>query len=872
MTERISALSAVASVAIDPNSQKVMEQDLPALVRSGGNRVADALQHLSDKTKQQLNNTFGNIEQHYSTMLDKLAQRLAKGNFSLNTESTLRGIKEIADEIGNLGLSLTASKLLDLGSQLRLPKAIEQVKELKQEARDAFQEFSSQATSYQKWLQVFANRPDKQGLSSPMAGMTKFFAETHGEFNQKRMLSQEQAYEDAYHAYSAQQQKASAADELARYRTALQQGSMLNDPGIIADSPRNNRTSASNMAIAARKMQELEKEALEKQNYLASLAIKANANPYSGSGSLSYGQGSPAAHTAWIISQVRAQGAADRSPIEEWNNRRKSSFFSRLGAQDDGDEYQPYYAAGRFGQAFQGFSKSRAHAVRFSTQQVGFGIDDAIQSYHYGGAAASIRAASNNATALASTLIANPVTAAGTVVAISIATAALPVILRRFGLDKAFQQSTAYEQRTLLRSSPEDYFQQKRTAEIGTRISEDQASKLAGIALSSRLLQSRFVKQGNTSFINDTTENLFSSLEMSANQSEERQRLVRANRRIENQTNYFGTTKWLSATEARAVESNLEKIAKIDDEERRRKIDQANNRAALQQAKRERQDVLAFAGTTALQDYDTEMAMKRGGLSKEEYFGRLEQRAARRLQMIGPGLQAEKVRARLQVQLDLEEAKADPFLGMNIDLARLESMKEHNSFFQTYGPERTKLAQARLDRRQAGLSLQQDFISKRIDAEEFQYRKRTQATFFDRQEKLGAIADRREFEDLVLDANPEKNPLTRLLTTTQRRLEDLANNEKLTPEQRLEMSNAILAGTETRRRDTLRPSGTRRFSTGAGIDVNSQEDFELRARMTGTFQWEKKQDVMAKNQEEANRLLQQLLNQLKIDAERLGRK
>lgn len=871
MTERISALAAVASVAIDPNSQKVMEQDLPALVRSGGSRVADALEHLSKKTKDQLNTTFGNIEQHYSNVLDRMAQRLAKGNFSLNTESTLRGIKEIADEINNLGLSLTASKLLDLGSQLRLPKAIEQVRELKQEAKDTFQEFSSQATSYQKWLQVFANRPDKPGLSSPLAGMTKFFAETHGEFNQRHMLSQEQAYEDAYHAYSAQQQKASAADELARYRTALQQGSMLNDPGIIAESPRSNRTSSANMALAAAKMRQLEAEALEKQNYLASLAIKANANPYSGTGSLAYGQANPAAHTAWIISQVRAQGAADRSPIEEWNNRRRSTFLNRMAAQDDG-EYQPYYAAGRFGQMAQGFSRSRAHAIRFSTQQVGFGIDDAIQSYHYGGAAASIRAASNNATALASTLIANPITAAGTVVAISIATAALPVILRRFGLDKPFQQATAYDQRALLRSSPEEYFQQKRIAEIGTRISEDQANKLSSIGVSDRLLQSRFGKQGNTAFIADTTEKLFSSLELSANQSEERKRLVKANRDIENQTNMFGTVKWLSATEKKTVEANLEKIAKIDEEERQRFAAQGINRDALNRARRERPGVLAFQAESAMFDFETEMAMKRGSLSKEDYLNRLEQKAARRLQMIGPGMEAEKVRARLQVQMDLEEARSDPFLKMNIDLARLDSMKEHNSFFQTYGPERTKLEQARLDRRQAGLSLQQDFIAKRIDADEFQYRKRTQASFFDRQEKLAAIADRREFEDRILDANPEKNPLTRLLSSTQRRLEDLALDTKLTPEQRLEMSNAILAGTEQRRLDTLRPSGTRRFSAGTAIDVNSQEDFELRARMTGTFQWEKKQDVMAKNQEEANRLLQQLLNQLKIDAERLGRK
>jgi hypothetical protein len=77
-----------------------------------------------------------------------------------------------------------------------------------------------------------------------------------------------------------------------------------------------------------------------------------------------------------------------------------------------------------------------AHSFRFVSQQVGFGIDDAIQSYHYGGVGASARAASNNLTAIAGMGIANPAIAAGTVVALSIATAALPVVLKQVGIDK----------------------------------------------------------------------------------------------------------------------------------------------------------------------------------------------------------------------------------------------------------------------------------------------------------------------------------------------------------------------------------------------------------------------------------------------------
>lgn len=84
----------------------------------------------------------------------------------------------------------------------------------------------------------------------------------------------------------------------------------------------------------------------------------------------------------------------------------------------------------------QGGGPFNSHNFRFATQQVGFGIDDAIQSYHYGGFSASARAASNNLTAIAGMGIANPAIAAATVVGLSVATAALPLVLKHAGFDK----------------------------------------------------------------------------------------------------------------------------------------------------------------------------------------------------------------------------------------------------------------------------------------------------------------------------------------------------------------------------------------------------------------------------------------------------
>jgi hypothetical protein len=80
-----------------------------------------------------------------------------------------------------------------------------------------------------------------------------------------------------------------------------------------------------------------------------------------------------------------------------------------------------------------------SHNFRFASQNAAFGIDDAIQSYHYGGFAASARAASNNLTAIAGMGIANPAAAAGVVIGLSILTAAVPVLMKKFGIDSEEQ-------------------------------------------------------------------------------------------------------------------------------------------------------------------------------------------------------------------------------------------------------------------------------------------------------------------------------------------------------------------------------------------------------------------------------------------------
>lgn len=162
----------------------------------------------------------------------------------------------------------------------------------------------------------------------------------------------------------------------------------------------------------------------------------------------------PAAHFAGLDlgDQGRRIEAIQRRRIDQLDRRLRGA----LDDDDFGPSSQDRMDARMSGEPIRGRSSGRrmsnetTHRFRFAAQNVGFGIDDALQSYHYGGVGASIRAASNNVTAIAGMTIPNPVVAAGTVVALSIATAVAPMLLKRMGYDENIVKaySKAAETRT----------------------------------------------------------------------------------------------------------------------------------------------------------------------------------------------------------------------------------------------------------------------------------------------------------------------------------------------------------------------------------------------------------------------------------------
>lgn len=100
---------------------------------------------------------------------------------------------------------------------------------------------------------------------------------------------------------------------------------------------------------------------------------------------------------------------------------------------------------------------SNARNFRYVSQNLAYGAEDAIVSYQTGGVAGAARAATNNLTAVAGTMITNPAAAAGAIVGISVLGAILPPMIEwaqaaMKGRDATDQFMASYEKMSKLAS------------------------------------------------------------------------------------------------------------------------------------------------------------------------------------------------------------------------------------------------------------------------------------------------------------------------------------------------------------------------------------------------------------------------------------
>lgn len=516
---------------------------------------------------------------------------------------------------------------------------------------------------------------------------------------------------------------------------------------------------------------------------------------------------------------------------------------------------------------FGGLTKSGSHSARFAAQNVGFGIDDAIQSYQYGGAGASIRAASNNATAIAGMLISNPVVAAGAVIAISIASAALPIILRRFGLDKPFSDMTAsdrfYNQtkENYLGgySTNESYKRDKDTSEL-TWIASQKARLMGRDAESdAQWLQGSLHQGGFTGFINNMAGKQVTGGQKLSQNAAERKLLEAENMDLQMRSN----STW-DPTATKELERNLSRMEELEKEDRVLNAERRTDASTISRARQMLPSNLKKIAAMSAFDRDTEMATNRGDLSISAQDFRMERRAEMERKAIraNSSFNSEQQRAELlRVDMKLMEDKSDPNRQRNTALAQLDANVGRLRFNSGISPQNNfTQAQQQVTLQLAALYRQR--LDGSLSAGESMNR---QAAV----RRRGDLLQTRAFQDDIDDLNPERNPLKRLQRSAKRTTEDIMGMD-IDPVRKRELLLANLKGRERDAADVMIPGGTRKYIT-QGYKVGSLEDEELRSRMVGNFGPPvKKEDHDSKTLDQILTALNTLNDKLTIEAAKLG--
>ncbi|CAB4176596.1 hypothetical protein UFOVP991_42 [uncultured Caudovirales phage] len=632
-------------------------------------------------------------------------------------------------------------------------------------------------------------------------------------------------------------------------------------------------------------------------------------------------------HSLDVNQTARARRAAERLAIVERDALAHTTdgFTNRFGPDDEEEGTQVIggrrrsIEGGRAREARRTSNRNRlsredSHSARFAAQNIGFGVDDAIQSYHYGGIGGSIRAASNNATAIAGMLISNPVTAAASVIGISIASAAIPVILSSFGSDKAFGDRTATDR--FNRRSGTGFFQSEnseQTHQESKFISEQTwvANQKAGLAGRTELNQVNWMKAaaqkgGFTNFIDEMAgKQVSAGGKIRQNQEElDLLKFDAVGLQLRASSEWDGTAK-------KELEKNLQRTEELERENRVINAERTHDAATIREARNRLPANIARQAEMSKFDFETQAQFNRGDLSIAEHDKRLEAKAALQLKNIAsqPFINAEeRRRAELKVENELLEAKADPDRERNMLLNQSTARQSNRNFSDRYSGDTSKYGAATAGTRDAMDANRRDEISGNISNDEWNRRQllisnkwqrdsvrareddlndinpdkyNQRAAYFTRMredialrepgqqkaqyDKL-ATAERRFREDEVNNINPETNPYKNMWRLLGRQMTDVADRN-LNPADKEAQTRAMLIAAE-KRNEAMIPQARSFISRST---VGSQEDEELRARMTGNFGPQRFRDKHeGQSTEVMEGLLRDLLAQLALQGEAIG--
>lgn len=632
-------------------------------------------------------------------------------------------------------------------------------------------------------------------------------------------------------------------------------------------------------------------------------------------------------HSLDVNQAARAQRAAERLAIVERDALAHTTggFTNRFGSDDEEEGTQVIggrrrsIEGGRAREARRTANRNRlsredSHAARFAAQNIGFGVDDAIQSYHYGGIGGSIRAASNNATAIAGMLISNPVTAAASVIGISIASAAVPVIMSRFGADQAFGDRTATDR--FNRRNNTGFFKSEnaeQTYQESKFVSEQTwvANQKAGLAGRNELNQVNWMKAatqkgGFTNFIDEMAGKQVSAGGKIRQNQEELDLLKADNVGLQMRAN----TEW-DGTAKKELEKNLQRTEALERENRVINAERTNDAAAIREARNRLPANIARQAAMSKFDWETNAQFNRGDLSIAEHDKRLEAKAALQLKNIAsqPFINAEeRRRAELKVANELLEAKADPDRERNMLLNQSTARQANRNFTERYSGDTSKFGQVMASSKDQYEANYRDSVSGNISMEERQRRdalvsKRhlreivraseddlndlnpdkynQRAAYFTRMREDIALrdpaqqgaqrfmldrAEQRFKQDEINAINPETNPYKNMQRFLERQMQDIGS-QNLDPADKEAKTRAMLIAAE-KRNEAMIPQARSFISRST---VGSQEDEELRARMTGNFGPQRFRDKHeGQSTEVMEGLLRDLLAQLALQGEAIG--
>lgn len=783
-------------------------------------QIKEAFRNACDGLEQKFASTFNSVDTYWSRVLTKMENRLAKGNFSPATVNTIQSINSMATAVDNVELKLRSLAALHFAEKMHLPQV-----------KADFADINQQVIALNASL-------------TQMQGNTRLFALSSGIAGQGAMAASAAAYNAAYSAYGVQQQ------QIAQSSASGPAG--LGRP-IAAVNPWVSATLGTQLANTT---------AAQAFKTRLAAAANRNMNPY----------GPTAARVGPSPASLAA--AADARRLERMTrllddtdpDAYRGALHNPPSASRRDDYRSTIYERNRDGKRL---SPEHAGRFRFIAQNVGFGVDDAIQSYQYGGMRASIRAASNNMTAVAATAIPSPIIAAVAVVALSAISAALPSLLDRLGLDRNTRDMDSKSREDFRNRDSGGYYAQREQDWFLDRTSSrsELVGNAAAYAASLRFSSATGAYDGSdiSQLMMQKSEKMDKYTRLGRDKS-----AVNSAREDRYNANMASGTWYGSMTGDYGDKFTVELGKELDRlEEEMRKLsdadmaDQAKISTALERLAANRKIMSVVGKNTAYtqQDFD------RGDLSFLEYEDRLHSDADYHVGRIKKQKlpRAEEEAAIFEVRNRVENNLNSPLLRDRIAANRFTASEANSRFDWQHSGPHSGLGNF-FESRNAELRELQFSVNNRgpLNKDEASRRLATARIQNEKDQK-------RVIEDDLDELNPERNAATRLHRHLERQTETLENEASLSPEIHRNRMMASLRGLDAARERALQPSGTRQF-VSSGYKIHSTEDRNLEGRMLGQYVsrgGKKYDDSMTLVQ--IRDALRDLAAQLQLDAQELNR-